>query len=196
MPWNAKAPGLLREQYGRVGGAAKVALSASLKAVRQAEARGMAVVDLAEALGSKLEDSARYAKAYLHYCWEVTGLEGVKLAPFHFLATEGKTYFECDHEWHVAILSRLADHSEIIMATESRTVSLGEGTKGTSETRVTAWWNEYTEAGGEGMVVKPLGFVARGPKGIVQPGVKVRGREYLRIIYGPEYTEAQDLDRL
>jgi protein phosphatase len=30
----------------------------------------------------------------------------------------------------------------------------------------------------------------------VQPAVKVRGREYLRIIYGPEYTRAEHLDRL
>ena len=38
------------------------------------------------------------------------------------------------------------------------------------------------------MVVKPLDFVARGRRGLVQPAVKCRGREYLRIIYGPEYT--------
>ncbi len=46
------------------------------------------------------------------------------------------------------------------------------------------------------MVVKPLDFVARGPKGLVQPALKCRGREYLRIIYGPEYTAADQLPRL
>ncbi|MFD1734260.1 hypothetical protein ACFSC4_29350 [Deinococcus malanensis] len=30
----------------------------------------------------------------------------------------------------------------------------------------------------------------------MQPAVKVRGREYLRIIYGPEYTQAGNLERL
>jgi protein phosphatase len=59
-----------------------------------------------------------------------------------------------------------------------------------------AWWDELTGAGGEGMVVKPTANLVRGRKGIVQPGLKVRGREYLRIIYGPDYTEERHLDRL
>lgn len=46
------------------------------------------------------------------------------------------------------------------------------------------------------MVVKPLEFVARGRRGIVQPAVKCRGREYLRIIYGMEYTLPEHLERL
>jgi hypothetical protein len=46
------------------------------------------------------------------------------------------------------------------------------------------------------MVVKPVTPVVRGRKGLVQPGVKVRGREYLRIIYGPEYTAPENLERL
>ena len=36
----------------------------------------------------------------------------------------------------------------------------------------------------------------RGPGGIIQPGLKVRGREYLRLIYGPDYTEQENLTRL
>ena len=62
--------------------------------------------------------------------------------------------------------------------------------------RATAWWEELTDAGGEGMVVKPMEFVARGRRGLAQPALKVRGREYLRIIYGPEYGEPANLERL
>ena len=58
------------------------------------------------------------------------------------------------------------------------------------------WWEDLTAAGGEGMVVKPAANLVRGPKGLVQPGLKVRGREYLRLIYGPDYTEPGHLDRL
>ena len=58
------------------------------------------------------------------------------------------------------------------------------------------WWEYLTAGGGEGMVVKPLDFVAKGRKGLSQPAVKVRGREYLRIIYGPEYTLHDNLQRL
>ena len=46
------------------------------------------------------------------------------------------------------------------------------------------------------MVVKPLGFVASGRRGLVQPAVKCRGPDYLRIIYGPEYTLPANLSRL
>jgi predicted kinase len=49
---------------------------------------------------------------------------------------------------------------------------------------------------GEGMVVKPLKFVHQGSRGLAQPALKCRGREYLRIIYGPEYTKEEDLVRL
>ncbi len=53
-----------------------------------------------------------------------------------------------------------------------------------------------TERGGEGLVVKPLDFIAKGKKGLLQPAVKCRGREYLRIIYGPDYTSEDNLSRL
>ena len=42
------------------------------------------------------------------------------------------------------------------------------------------------------MAGQPLANLVRGTDGLVQPGVKVRGREYLRIIYGPDYTEHLD----
>jgi len=71
------------------------------------------------------------------------------------------------------------------MATNHRGVDLADPA---SEAEATAWWEALTGDGGEGMVVKPLDWICRGPRGLVQPAVKVRGREYLRIIYGPEYT--------
>jgi protein phosphatase len=50
------------------------------------------------------------------------------------------------------------------------------------------------------MVVKPLGSLVAGTGTRsgrpVQPGVKCRGREYLRIIYGPEYLHPDNLSRL
>jgi protein phosphatase len=46
------------------------------------------------------------------------------------------------------------------------------------------------------MVIKPLAFVARGRRGIIQPAIKCRGPEYVRIIYGPDYTMPEHLDRL
>lgn len=65
-----------------------------------------------------------------------------------------------------------------------------------NESQGIKWWCELTERGGEGMVVKPFDFIVRGKRGIVQPAVKCRGREYLRIIYGPEYALPEHLNRL
>ena len=69
-------------------------------------------------------------------------------------------------------------------------------TQPNEQERGISWWEQLTARGGEGMVVKPLEFIAKGPKGLAQPAVKVRGKEYLRIIYGPEYTLAANLERL
>ena len=46
------------------------------------------------------------------------------------------------------------------------------------------------------MVVKPMEFVVRSKKGLLQPAMKCRGREYLRIIYGPDYDANENLSRL
>ena len=60
----------------------------------------------------------------------------------------------------------------------------------------TDWWHSMTERGGEGMVAKPADPVTVNNKGLVQPGVKCRGREYLRLIYGAEYLAPENLQRL
>ncbi|MDR6942487.1 hypothetical protein [Mucilaginibacter pocheonensis] len=46
---------------------------------------------------------------------------------------------------------------------------------------------------GEGMVIKPYNFIERDGKGLIQPAIKIRGKEYLRIIYGPEYTALENI---
>ena len=86
-----------------------------------------------------------------------------------------------------------AADSEVLLATPYRVVDV---TDPESERAGIAWWEDLTSRGGEGMVVKPYDFVARGRRGLVQPAVKCRGREYLRIIYGPEYTLPEHIGRL
>jgi protein phosphatase len=137
---------------------------------------------------------AAYDRAWRPYCWTVNGLDDLRLAPFHVLAAEGRVLTDRDHRWHMDVARRLAKAGDgVLVATSHREVDLAdEG----SVAAAVDWWTELTAAGGEGMVVKPLDFVARGKKGILQPALKCRGREYLRIIYGPEYTEPEHLARL
>jgi protein phosphatase len=99
-----------------------------------------------------------------------------------------------DHGWHLERCDALVDADpDWFQRTERRVVDV---TDPASQEEATAWWETMTGAGGEGMVVKPMSFVARGRRGLVQPGVKCRGREYLRIIYGPEYADPSQIDRL
>ena len=138
-----------------------------------------------------------YIASYRRYCWPVHGLQDLRLAPFHLLASEGAVHTDKDHRWHMATLGRLAAADDqatpLLFTTATHEVALDDAA---SIANGIAWWEELTERGGEGMVVKPLDFVVRGPKGLTQPAVKCRGREYLRIIYGPEYTAPANLERL
>jgi protein phosphatase len=194
LPWSAKAQDLLRDQYAAVGASASAALAAALQSVAQSHpAEGNLEAPLAS-LRQRSDLVERYVQAYRRYCWPVEGLSGLKLAPFHLLASEGHVYTDRDHDWHMTTLARLAKvDPELFIATRYKVVNPADENEVTAATR---WWEELTDAGGEGMVVKPLTFIARGKKGLLQPAIKCRGREYLRIIYGPEYDLPLHIERL
>ncbi|WP_425549518.1 polynucleotide kinase-phosphatase [Actinomadura miaoliensis] len=194
LPWSAKAMELIRTQYAATGAAARAALPAAADVLARASARGLDIADLRGRVDRRLANAALFRDAYARYCWTVDGLDGVRLAPFQILAGEGRAWATArEHDWHMRIAARLAeaDPSGLLLATESRVVDLASPE---SERDVTGWWEEHTGRGGEGMVVKPLGPFPEDRK--IQPGIKCRGREYLRIIYGPDYTEPGTLERL
>ncbi|QWF82117.1 polynucleotide kinase-phosphatase [Amycolatopsis sp. CA-230715] len=194
MPWSLKAGQLIADQYASVGAAAQAALPVAAEALAEAASRGIDVGDLLDRTAARSSTVDDYRTAYRRYCWPTEGLAGVRLAPFQVLASEGASHHERPHEWHLALAERLrAADPELFAAT--RTLSV-DTTDEDSVAAGTAWWQELTAAGGEGMVVKPAANLTRGTRGLVQPGVKVRGREYLRIIYGPDYTVEENLSRL
>jgi protein phosphatase len=194
MPWSAKAQELLKQQYAALGAAAQAALSEAMPLLAQAASRGAAPAELADRYRERADLVGRYVAAYRRYCWPVASVADLRLAPFHLLATEGTVHVHQNHEWHMTKLAELCRASDgLLLATPFRVVDLGDADAVVAAVR---WWEELTERGGEGMVVKPFDFVAMGKRGLVQPAVKCRGREYLRIIYGPEYTWPEHLDRL
>jgi len=194
MPWSVKAQSLLRGQYAPTAAAAEASLSAAIAALQAAAARGADVAGLLAEQHARLERARKYRAAYRRYCWPVTDLDDHRVAPFHLLASEGRAHVDRDHVWHMETLARLAAADpKLLLATPYRVVDLDDEQ---SCNHVIHWWDELTAAGGEGMVVKPFDFIATGPKGLMQPAIKCRGREYLRIIYGPEYTAPEHLERL
>jgi polynucleotide kinase-phosphatase len=195
LPWSAKAQELLRGQYAAVGAASRASLAEVNAALAPVAGASADVAALAERYRRREEMAGRFTAAYRRYCWPVRSAADLRLAPFHLLATEGAVHVDRDHVWHMERLAELcrADTAGCLLATPYRVVDLADPA---SEADGVRWWAELTGRGGEGVVIKPFDFIARGRRGLVQPAVKCRGPEYLRIIYGPEYTRPEHLERL
>ncbi|MDO1450064.1 polynucleotide kinase-phosphatase [Rhodocytophaga aerolata] len=194
MPWSAKALALLQNQYASVGTAAGAALPDVVDVLYQTSERGIDVSQLLNEYSQRRELTQKYSEAYRRYCWSVTSIEDYKLAPFHILATEDAVHTDKDHVWHMSTIKAICEADpDFLMATPYQVLDL---TDEQQYQQGITWWEKLTATGGEGMVVKPLNFISKGSKGLVQPAVKCRGKEYLRIIYGPEYTAPQHLQRL
>ncbi|MGW3513275.1 polynucleotide kinase-phosphatase [Streptomyces sp. NPDC000994] len=196
MPWSLKASGLLRSQYAAVGAASGAVFPDALSALEGAAARGVDVTDLLGRQRERAADAAAFTAAYRRYCWQTDGLDGVRLAPFQILAARGRSLAGLPHDGQLALIDRLVKHDATGLLQTTRRLYVDVADPESVRAGVD-WWLEMTGRGGEGMVVKPLGALMRGKEGrLVQPGIKCRGREYLRIIYGPEYTRPDNLARL
>ncbi|MGW5214180.1 polynucleotide kinase-phosphatase [Streptomyces sp. NPDC004051] len=196
MPWSLKAAGLLRSQYAAVGAASGTVFPGALAALEKAAARGVEVKELLDRQRERADDAAAFTDAYRRYCWPTEGLDGVRLAPFQILAVQGRSLAALPHDEQLALLDRMVEHDATGLLRTTRRLYVDPADPESVRAGVD-WWLEMTGRGGEGMVVKPVGALVRDPKGrLVQPGIKCRGREYLRIIYGPEYTRPENLARL
>ena len=195
MPWSVKAQVLLKDQYASVGAAAGAALPEVEKSLQMAYHRGVNdALPCLEKFSAKNKAIGKYIKAYQNYCWPVHSIDDYKLAPFHILATEGQVHVDKSHEWHMENIADICKgDTKLLMATPYKIIDLNDQA---SFDEAIDWWLNLTKKGGEGMVVKPYDFIAYGSEGLLQPAVKCRGSEYLRIIYGPEYDAPENIERL
>jgi protein phosphatase len=213
MPWSAKAQKLLADQYAPVGRAGRDGLAGAMEALQKipilttpenlsgAPASGKKEfannMDITQTLNNfkyRRECLDLYTEAYRRYCWTVNSADDFRIAPFHILATEHKVWNEEDHVRHLSVIKEYITGMDSIFV-PTRYIGIDLNDKHSVDAGID-WWTTLTQGGGEGMVVKPLDFIVRGKKTVLQPAVKCRGREYLRIIYGPEYTEKARMERL
>ncbi|MEM8760463.1 MAG: polynucleotide kinase-phosphatase, partial [Pseudomonadota bacterium] len=192
MPWSAKAQELLRRQYLPTVAAARLSAEALLDGVARVGTRPE-LTALADAAERQRDNARRMGETIDGYCWRAETIEALRIAPFHLLAAEGLVFTEKAHDWHMETIARIAEHDPILQATRWRRL---DAANVADRAALVSWWLEHTGKGGEGMVLKPASFLARGEKGLVQPAMKVRGRDYLRIIYGPDYDLPQNIERL
>jgi len=209
MPWSEKARILLQTQYGLVGRAGRESLHAAAALIQKADEtlssvgdsaglnpseRDLDLKNLLEHFQDKCDAMDGYVKAYREYCWDVKDTSDIRIAPFHLLAVQGRVFDNKTHIWHMETIKKYCTGTDdMFLATDYITVNLmDEEERKAGEN----WWLSLTGDGGEGMVVKPLDYTARRGNSLLQPAVKCRGREYLRIIYGPEYLLDGHLERL
>ena len=192
MPWSAKAQDLLQRQYFPTVTAASASASALLDAIgRASEVEGLD--DLKDRAKLRLDNANSMGRTIAGYCWDAPSIDDLRIAPFHLLAAEKQVFIDRTHTWHMEILERLVQSDPILQTTGWKRF---DATDEEGLTAITQWWLDHTGSGGEGMVIKPNAFLVRGERGIIQPAMKVRGRDYLRIIYGPDYDMPENIERL
>ena len=163
MPWSAKAQELIRQQYAPTGVAARTALGAVIPALEAAAQCGVDTTAIADRMRTRQGLAERYIEAYSRYSWSVESIDDLRLAPFHILASEGRTHTDRDHVWHMETITAICRTDEsLLLATPYRVIDVTDADEVAAGV---AWWEELTSRGGEGMVVKPLDFIpARGQK--------------------------------
>ncbi len=192
MPWSAKAQSLLRLQYMPTVMAARASAEALLDALPDAGG-SEALAALREGAVRRRDNARRMGETIEGYCWPAETIDDYRIAPFHLLAAEGRVFADAPHTWHMDTIARLAAGDPILQVTGWRQL---DPAAEADRAALIAWWEEHTAAGGEGLVLKPTAFVAHRGKELVQPALKVRGRDYLRIIYGPDYDMPENIARL
>lgn len=191
MPWNLKAKELISSQYAHVAENAvldRSLLKEKLSAALPGNSELQAWLDEYE---EKLENAIDFQKVFQKYCWDIDSSKPIQIAPFHVLAHSNETFFDKPHTWHMEMNRQLASQSDLFVETEFKVI-----TDQASEDEVIRWWQEITEDGHEGIVIKPEFYIARNKGKLLQPAIKVRGRRYLSIIYGMDYLEPKNLERL
>ncbi|MFN8526392.1 MAG: polynucleotide kinase-phosphatase [Chloroflexota bacterium] len=203
MPWSAKAQTLIRDRYAVVSAAARASLGAAQELLDRCldtqNKDDAAATALSERLKTRASLIDRFTAGFRRFQWDVAGVDDLKLAPFHVLASESGVHRDRPHRWHLDLIAELAaadraaNNKAVLINTDFREVEL---TNDQDWAEATLWWEDLTAGGGEGMVVKPSEFVVSTGKGVVQPAIKCRGRDYMRLVYGPEYTLPEHLERL
>lgn len=194
LPWPAKGTGLIQDLYASTGAAGTAALSTANQLLARAAGRGVDLHELTDRTDERASHIGSFIDAYRRYCWDTDGIAGIEIAPFQILAAHGEVLARRPHAWHLELIDALvAEAPDVLRRTDRRQVDVDDAA---SVVEATDWWGSLTERGGEGMVVKPADPVILRENRLVLPGVKCRGQEYLRLIYGPEYLAPENLKRL
>ncbi len=117
-----------------------------------------------------------------------------QFAPFHILASERQAHTNKTHEWHLKNIQKIVNQNPVLLKKTAYKIADLEDEK-TCEA-VIDWWLEMDAKGKEGIVIKPTQFISYNERKLIIPMLNCFGREFLRLIYGGDYTETGHLIRL
>lgn len=184
----------IRRRLEPLGLRRRACLREAVTALEAAEQLGVEVSGILDRQSRRLDTAERYLLALRRRERLPLALDDLRLAPLQMLASEGATHFERDPEWHVAMSNRLCVAApELFVRTMRRIVDPGDEAGGAD---IAAWWERLTDDGSEGVVVRPLGPTLNGRSKLIQSALKCRGRDALRLLYGPDYDEPDTLRSL
>lgn len=177
----------LKKRYAQIGLAGVHSLNEVVKQLRQTKVDGKANEVLMH-FDERLNAVKNFVKIYQQYCCSTKAIENLRLVPFHIMATEGRLHTNKDHFWHLETISKIVKEipNSFLGRVEYRVVDLNNLK---SQKESIDWWEEINNLGGEGIVAKPQTFIVKKQGNLLQPAIKCRGREFLRLTFGPEYTD-------
>lgn len=189
----------LSTNYERISAATSSSLQAREEALKVALEAGLDVQQFVQADSVHKQYQERFSKVLGQHLQPFQQLEDHCFYPASILASEGKTYFDKDQLWHRKIwaqLGSLEDLSDDINTNLFRAPSFHWVDLDSEEEKreASAWFETLSDQGGAGVVVRSTKLAMEAGKDLLQPGLTVRGREYLRLIYGMDYDRPDLLE--
>ena len=177
LPWSLKAGAMIREQYASGRGSGDVRSPGSRARAPSGSGDRVSMSPTCSTRTRRRASKAADAYSRLVPALQPAGLGARRRAARTVPAArlEGASHLGRDHAWHLAVADRLADADA--GADPSHPSIEVDLTSPESEAAATAWWEELTDAGGEGMVVKPLaGLDARNASRSRSPASRCEGQ--------------------
>lgn len=185
MPWNQHGDAWLERLFmatGAAGAATRGATAGALKrAGFEAESKRM---------NERCLNLIEFGKIADRYCWKVPSSQDIKVAFFDVLLPK----VSLTHEEKIKLFNEVAHEQEnsILAPTVYRLIQKDSDLDALFD----FWENATVKQGIEGLVLKYNNPETWAKYKYPQKQLKVRGSDYLKIIYGPNYRDSDTLKRL
>ena len=176
----------------RLAAAGEEDITRTTTALREAQQAGLDTQQLLIETTHQHKFLQRFGETVKAYDCPAEQLQDYRFYPQTLLASEGKTYFDMDQVWHRNHWKGIGkDQESMFSPSQYHWVDLNDADACRA---VSTWFEELSSQQSAGVVVSPTHPVMEAGTDLIQPGLSVRGKEYLRTIYGPDYDHPEKLE--